>query len=366
MTLIFFFFSCVSAQEPLWHVADTGIFQPLHQDQVVLGENGRVYVLDKRESHIKVFSEQGIRLASFSRKGRGPGEMMFPNRIFLASAEIILHDFGNGTAARFDLDGNYLSQVKVPTDVSWFVKVVNGWVFGTWRYVLNIEDPGGLFWCDDQFENRETLLALGSQNGSNHTIAPLNLDHAIPFNPAVDRPFLIADPSGRRVFLLHRGTPFTISVFDPVTKNLLRKIEKKWRRLPFNHDWGHMVLRQNNQRPQQGMQLKFKPNFPEYFPHAKSLQFMDNRLFLRMWTADADKYHRLVVLDDKGEQQTALIPAKEMARIGGVAGNHVLVFTFDEQQQAAGLALCANQNLVGFLEAHPMPEHSSGGVIEFQ
>jgi len=157
-----------------------------------------------------------------------------------------------------------------------------------------------------------------------------------------------------------------VGVFNPLTRKSTGEIKKDWEQLPFNEEWGKQALADMSGGSQQGMRLKFKPDFPDFFPYAQFMHFLDGNLYLQMWTADSAKSQRLVILNPAGEEQTSLIPARDFGRIGGISGNHVLVFTYDSKAEVAGLALCTKKYLPTFLQANPIAESAGVGSVAFQ
>jgi len=48
---------------------------------ITVDSDGRIYILDRRESHVKLFDQNGKYIRTIGRKGQGPGE--FNNPIFI-------------------------------------------------------------------------------------------------------------------------------------------------------------------------------------------------------------------------------------------------------------------------------------------
>ncbi|MCG7853829.1 MAG: 6-bladed beta-propeller [Methanosarcinaceae archaeon] len=75
---------------------------------LTLDEDNNIYVLDIRESNIKVFNDQGKFLRSFGRMGAGPGELDGPGdfNIFRRN-EIAVKDTRNRRITFYSLGGEY-------------------------------------------------------------------------------------------------------------------------------------------------------------------------------------------------------------------------------------------------------------------
>ncbi len=69
---------------------------------------GRIYVLDVRESHVKVFDQNGNYIKTIGKKGQGPGELDFPLSLSItAKNELAVEDFRSRRLAFFSLEGEF-------------------------------------------------------------------------------------------------------------------------------------------------------------------------------------------------------------------------------------------------------------------
>ncbi len=74
-----------------------------------IGDDGSIYVLDGKESHVKIFDAAGKYIKTFGRKGQGPGELSSPlglsiNRV---KKEIVIPEI-NRRLSFFRLDGSFI------------------------------------------------------------------------------------------------------------------------------------------------------------------------------------------------------------------------------------------------------------------
>ena len=364
MFLCVFFIAALEGSAT-WHITDTDIYQPLSRASVVLGHDGRIYMLDAKEKRIHIYSAEGKRLKSFGKNGKGPGEMTYPSQLFISKDALFLQDFGNQAVIRFDLDGNFVSQSKTASN-SQIIRVANGWVYGNWHYFMGNHDPGVLYWADDDFKEEIELVNMRPEGFKPPNSGNISIDmsKAMPLNPAEDGPHLVVDSRGERVYLMHAGAKFKISVVDVRAKKVVDTIGKDWKRLPFNKEWGERSIAEKNKpKPNQQFPIKFKGIFPDYFPHAKDMVCFGDQLYLQQWTHDPDNKHQVKVLNHKGAEQEDAFPANVFSRIGGVFGDKVLVFTFNEEEDQAGVALCPKSELVSFLKANPLPVFEARGPV---
>lgn len=81
---------------------------------IAVDDEERIYILDSKEAHIKVFDKNGEYIRTISKKGQGPGEIGFPRSVFITSQdEIIVPDISNRRLAFFSLEGRFIKNISV-------------------------------------------------------------------------------------------------------------------------------------------------------------------------------------------------------------------------------------------------------------
>jgi hypothetical protein len=91
---------------------------------IAVDEDERIYVLDSREAHIKVFHKTGDYLKTMGRKGQGPGEMQMPIYVQITSKdEVMVHDTMAQRLSFFSLDGKYLRQKSTAKTRNFFTPI---------------------------------------------------------------------------------------------------------------------------------------------------------------------------------------------------------------------------------------------------
>jgi hypothetical protein len=80
---------------------------------VVVDEAGSLYVLDRRNDHVKVFDASGKYLRTIGRRGQGPGEFEGPLNLSLSriAGELAVHQESPRTAF-YKPDGTFLRDVS--------------------------------------------------------------------------------------------------------------------------------------------------------------------------------------------------------------------------------------------------------------
>ena len=80
---------------------------------IAVDDEERIYVLDSKEAHIKVFDKNGKYVKTISKKGQGPGEIGFPRSVFITSQnEIMVPDISNRRLAFFSLEGKFIRNIS--------------------------------------------------------------------------------------------------------------------------------------------------------------------------------------------------------------------------------------------------------------
>lgn len=88
---------------------------------------GKYFVLDSWSSRkLVAFDHQGNPVASFGKRGNGPGEFVIPNDVFVDSQYVYLANGPGHAILKYDHKGNYLSKLDAPFYPEAFVKLANG------------------------------------------------------------------------------------------------------------------------------------------------------------------------------------------------------------------------------------------------
>lgn len=97
--------------ETLWTVGDDDEVFFGTVTQVLVGDDGRIYLMDQQLSEVKVFSPAGELAAVLSREGTGPGETQRPNDMFFTDdGALVLLQVFPGRLVRIDRQGNPLGE----------------------------------------------------------------------------------------------------------------------------------------------------------------------------------------------------------------------------------------------------------------
>ncbi len=80
---------------------------------IAVTEDERIYALDTREVHIKVYDRLGNFVTLIGKKGQGPGELQYPTSIRISNQrEIMVNDSGSLQLLFFTPDGEFIKGIS--------------------------------------------------------------------------------------------------------------------------------------------------------------------------------------------------------------------------------------------------------------
>jgi len=93
---------------------------------VVVDNYGNIYILDGGSFRVQKYTATGEYMATFGRKGQGPGEFGIPTRMDIVENKFIyIHDAGNSRVHRYSTKGEFLdgfSAENFPTQATWYLR----------------------------------------------------------------------------------------------------------------------------------------------------------------------------------------------------------------------------------------------------
>jgi hypothetical protein len=76
---------------------------------ITVDNDGRIYILDRRESHVKLFDQEGKYVRTIGRKGQGPGELNDPIFVYFPRNELLVTQFER--LSFFSPEGEFLRSI---------------------------------------------------------------------------------------------------------------------------------------------------------------------------------------------------------------------------------------------------------------
>jgi len=179
-----------------------------------IGDDGSIYVLDGKESHVKIFDAAGKYVKTFGRKGQGPGELSSPLAISInrAKKEIMIPEISRRLSF-FSLDGSFIRNQSMKE--TWGLRAR---VDSKGNIVIQeaVQDPKDPRYVTKKFDSDLKLLA---------ELAKSPAPTAQVFNPLMAVSYWTIDKDDNVVY----GYPKTyeIDIFGP-SHSIVRKILKDY------------------------------------------------------------------------------------------------------------------------------------------
>jgi len=260
---------------------------------VAVDEDDRIYVLDSKEAHIKIFDRNGNYIKTIGRLGQGPGEIGSPRNIWITSQnEVMVTDSRNRRLTFFSFEGQFIKSIAT-TQVNLLVTKIDskGNIIGievvrekeSQKHELRKFDSDLNFLCSFDSSPLPDIRSL------NPFITPLRWD--------IDKNDMIIC-----------GWPKTyeIKIFDP-EGTLTRKIEKDYEPIEITEE---EIERMGKALPA----MKF--SIPKH--HAAYWMLMvddESRIFCMTWEKIKDGSGRYYDVFDSEGKYIAKIPLKARPQV---------------------------------------------------
>ena len=241
------------------------LFSDIRQIAVDAREN--IYVLDGKESQVKVFDREGKHLRTIGRPGQGPGELDNPRSISISSDEIVVTETSRRLSF-FSLDGSYLRTLSTKE---------------TWALMAECDSQGNIIITTATLDPKEpyySYLKFDAQLNLLFEIARSPAPNASKgFNPFMPISYFRVGKDDNIIY----GYPgdYTIQVISPQGK-LIKKITR---------DYGPVEVTEKEKKEVMGdapPSIKF--DFSRY--HSAYRRFVaddEGRVIVQSWEKDEPK-----------------------------------------------------------------------------
>lgn len=349
-----------------WQYTETDIFQPIRKGEVVVHPNGSVYINNFSEATLHHVDQDGKRIRTIGRKGKGPGEFTFPRYINFTDGKLYVFDLLSAQISIFDEDGSFIERVETPDRGLSLAKGAQGWIYGTWSTFSppgEGSDKADLIWVDDTFKNAKTILNTldkGDSEGSRVFQDGTNV-HAV-YAPINTRPLMVNDSN--YAYISHPTEP-KIYVFDFEQQKLLAPIEFEHRPIPFDTDWADEQFeasfegRDSSDIPKS----QWKKAYPEKFPAIREMFIdPDGNLVVDRWRGRPNDNHFLLTLNRKGETLENKYDHDFLNRyLGQSSDGYFYIAIFDVEEEMAGVARVSRNDAVAFAKQNPIKYDGDSG-----
>ncbi len=87
---------------------EASFYNQILKDHFLVTEFGNLFILDPDAKTVSLFNQKGKLVKVISRRGKGPGEILYPNSISFIHNSLILYE--PNVASIFDQEGNFIKR----------------------------------------------------------------------------------------------------------------------------------------------------------------------------------------------------------------------------------------------------------------
>lgn len=303
-----------------------------------IDSKGSMYILDSQECCIKKFDSKGGFIKSFSRKGKGPGELEMAVRMVITGPDqIVVYDLGNRRFTVFDSEGQYVSSTAI-TDFVW-----NFCISPKGAYYIELHEWD---WNGKKGGTLYTIVQLGKDFKSHSVVdsvrikdntftqTPVRSNMPVPFAPRPSWGVLSDD----RVWVALAGD-YVLRFFSP-DLNLLKQVQHQGKPIAVTNEDQEAFFKSITFSTSDGGRAQGAPDhmrkgveFPAYKPWFNYV-ISDNEDHLLFYTfAAKDGKAACDIFSSQGE----FIAQREMPMFNGAGGScfvHDAVYTLALENDA--------------------------------
>jgi len=345
-----------------WKITETGVYQPLKPNEVVVREDGHILILNFAEAQILHFDADGRKIGTIGRKGKGPGEFTYPIGFYYSEGKIYILDMLTSQISVFAAGGTFETQFATPSRGLTVVKISTGWVYGNWSLFNQTDDPA-LYCTEESFQNAKQIRTFEDAgfNQGMWTIDDDNGTTKTTFSPISKRPLVRVSRDGKEFYLGDLDV-FRIQVYDNKGQ-LKHTIQRKEPRLPFDTEWADGKLAERlEERKARGRSGKVDKQYPETFPAIRDIIVDPNgNLAFDRWRGRPDDSHYAVTLTPTGEEVDPAYNWETLSRLAGTYGGNAYILIFNGESEEAGLAQVPAAQAEAFVRDNPVVFDGNGG-----
>ena len=256
-------------------------------------DQGRIYALDRKESHVKVFDAEGRYLRTIGRPGQGPGDLNEPIFVYFLRNELLVTQYER--LSFFSSDGDLLRTVPMVKETPSRARCNSrGNIIGTssafdpatpktYAFVLKLYDP---------------------KVNPIKELARVQLERRLggPINPMIPVVYMTVDDQDNVIF--GYPGPYEIQVFDS-DGNLTRRILKTYKPVAITEEEKAEAVKG---APSQ-IEFEFPENHP---PFLRFIHDETGRLYVQTYEKGAAKDVYLHDVFDRDGRYIARVPLKRI------------------------------------------------------
>jgi hypothetical protein len=264
----------------------------IEMNGVAVDDSGRIFILDRRQSHVKVFEDDGKFLRTIGGRGQGPGEFLNPIAMFLSpDRELVIEDFVNRKLSFFTLEGEHLFDRPFRDLLGKIVMAPDGSCYSmtTEHYVVTEDGVRvGRYLIQKYDEHMRYVSTLDSSTVPDH------MDHFMFY-------FMLQfdiDHEGR--IAVGNGRDYVLKIFGPGGE-LIRTIEREYAPVPVTPE---AVMEQ-----EKSFLFRLKTKVPAHHSAYRSFHWGgDGRLYVRTWEKPREGHRYIYDVFDAEGRYIAKMP----------------------------------------------------------
>lgn len=237
---------------------------------IAAGDDGLIYVADRKAVQVKVFGPNGKFLRSIGKQGQGPGEVGGIRDIsFTPAREILVNDTRTKRLHYFTLEGKFLRSVTAPSTIGFEgpSQDSRGRIFAVQTAIVMDRAISELVEFTAEMKKVRTLFSI--QIAKYPDFNPVGPQ--IQFLPAAD---------GGLIWGV--TTQYEINVLD-ADGQLVKKILKDYDPLPVTKEYRDKLIKEAGFDPSY---VKFSDRFPAFLDFRND---DDGRLYIRLYETTTDE-----------------------------------------------------------------------------
>ncbi|MBN1272178.1 MAG: 6-bladed beta-propeller [Candidatus Aminicenantes bacterium] len=288
----------------------SGPFQFSNMRQVGVDEQDRIFILDDKESHIKLFDSEGGYLFTFGKPGQGPGELNGPRRMCIRKNQALVSEYGR-RLSYFSLKGEFLRSISLKE---------------VWGLRVRFDSQGNIYVTEGVLDPSDPRYVLKKFTGNMEFVRELARTPAPKPNEAFN-PFMAVDYWQIRTddYLVY-GYPKTyeLQVFDP-EGNVIRKITREYDPVEVTEEEKQEQLEELGD-----MRDQIEVNFSKF--HSAYYWFVldeTGNIYVRTWKAAPDGAGFIYDLFDQEGKYRARFPLRGSLQ----AANKNKLYTIEEDDE---------------------------------
>jgi len=249
---------------------------------IAVGDDGLIYVADRKAVQVKVFGPNGKFLRSIGKQGQGPGEVGgIRDFSFTPSREILVNDTRSKRLHYFTLEGKFLRTVPAPSTIG---------------FEGPSQDPRGrIFAVQTAMVTDKAiseLVEFTAEMKKVRTLFSIQIAKYPDFNPVGPQIRFLPAADGGLIWGV--TTQYEINVLD-ADGQPVKKILKDYDPLPVTKKYRDKLMKESRYDPSY---VKFSDHFPAFLDFRRD---DDGRLYVRLYETTPDESgHVYDVFDREG------------------------------------------------------------------